>query len=263
MKLYANAALSLKKREWLGGGFLSRLVAGRGGRGRRVSVRSAGKWLGRFLAEGEAGLGDRSSAPRRVANATPEDRVQVIAAFRRLGSPAPRSRTAGDAGDHGLGDPDPDRLGRLGGTGSSPPPLRALMPRRVLVHIDVKKLGRIEGGAGHRIHGKQGLVSARNLRRNGSKRRHPRLGIRPRRDRRRGLASPTPRCWATRGPQAQTAFLGRAIEFFARHGIQVKARDDRQRLGLPLERCTPFACRALGVRHLTHPPLSAADQRQS
>ena len=33
-----------------------------------VSVRCARKWVGRYRLEGELGLHDRSSAPRRVAN---------------------------------------------------------------------------------------------------------------------------------------------------------------------------------------------------
>jgi hypothetical protein len=40
--------------------------------------------VGRFRAEGEAGLLDRSSAPGRVHNTTPPERVEAIAALRRL-----------------------------------------------------------------------------------------------------------------------------------------------------------------------------------
>ena len=49
-----------------------------------VSVRCAREWVGRYRAEGELGLHDRSSAPRRVANRTPVARVGVIVALRRL-----------------------------------------------------------------------------------------------------------------------------------------------------------------------------------
>jgi transposase len=45
-----------------------------------ISERSARKWLGRWRAEGEAGLLDRSSAPRRIPNRTPEATVKAIAA---------------------------------------------------------------------------------------------------------------------------------------------------------------------------------------
>jgi transposase len=49
-----------------------------------VSVRCARKWVGRYRAEGEPGLLDRSSAPRRIPHRTSEERVQAIAALRRL-----------------------------------------------------------------------------------------------------------------------------------------------------------------------------------
>src|SRR6266540_83407 len=49
-----------------------------------VSVRTVSKWLRCYDREGEEGLLDRSSAPRTVANRTPEDRIRVIAALRRL-----------------------------------------------------------------------------------------------------------------------------------------------------------------------------------
>jgi len=49
-----------------------------------ISERSARKWLGRWRTEGEAGLLDRSSAPRRIPNRTPEAIIEAIAALRRL-----------------------------------------------------------------------------------------------------------------------------------------------------------------------------------
>lgn len=49
-----------------------------------MSASTARKWGGRYQAEGEAGLLDRGSAPRRVHNATPADRIEAIAALRRL-----------------------------------------------------------------------------------------------------------------------------------------------------------------------------------
>jgi transposase-like protein len=49
-----------------------------------VSARTVGKWVRRYREEGEAGLLDRSSAPHRVHNLTPPDRVEAIAALRRV-----------------------------------------------------------------------------------------------------------------------------------------------------------------------------------
>src|SRR2546428_13114112 len=49
-----------------------------------VSVRTVSKWLACYRAEGEDGLLDRSSAPRSIPHRTSEERVQAIAALRRL-----------------------------------------------------------------------------------------------------------------------------------------------------------------------------------
>src|SRR5262249_23864714 len=84
MRLHRNAALS-----WQGRRLLVRRVVERGstltaaaeaGGGR---VRCAGKGVARARGEG-AGLFDRSSAPKRVANRTAPERVAAIMALRRL-----------------------------------------------------------------------------------------------------------------------------------------------------------------------------------
>src|SRR5437762_9876832 len=85
MKLHANAALSWNGRRRLVErvvvqGWTLTVAAEAAG----VSVRCARKWVGRYRCEGEAGLRDRSSAPRRVANRTPPDRVEVIIKLRKL-----------------------------------------------------------------------------------------------------------------------------------------------------------------------------------
>src|SRR5260370_17246330 len=85
MRVHRNAALS-----WSGRRRLCELVVVEGwtvasaAAVSGVSVRCARKWVGRYRAEGEAGLVDRSSAPRRVHNTTPPERVEAIAALRRL-----------------------------------------------------------------------------------------------------------------------------------------------------------------------------------
>ncbi|HET7047822.1 MAG TPA: leucine zipper domain-containing protein, partial [Solirubrobacteraceae bacterium] len=85
MKLYANAALSLKGRREL----CRRVVAGErtlseAAEAAEVSVRCARKWVGRYRVEGELGLFDRSSAPGSIPHRTSRERVEVIAALRRL-----------------------------------------------------------------------------------------------------------------------------------------------------------------------------------
>src|SRR5437764_4020045 len=85
MKLHANAALSLQKRRLLCQRVLEQeWTLTKAAAAAEVSVRCARKWVGRYRADGELGLHDRSSAPARVANRTAEDRVRAFAALRRL-----------------------------------------------------------------------------------------------------------------------------------------------------------------------------------
>ena len=49
-----------------------------------VSERTARKWVARFKADGEVGLRDRSSAPRRIPHRTSAERVESIRALRKL-----------------------------------------------------------------------------------------------------------------------------------------------------------------------------------
>jgi transposase len=119
MKLHRNAALS-----WNGRRQLAERVVEQGwtltaaAAAAEVSVRCARKWVGRYKVAGEAGLVDRSSAPRRVANRTSCDRVAVIAKLRGLRMTAaeiaetlgmPLSTVSGILTRSGIG-----RLGRLG-----------------------------------------------------------------------------------------------------------------------------------------------------
>jgi transposase len=85
MRCHANARLSPIGRRLLvdrieRDGWTVRAAAESAG----ISERTARKWLARFRAEGLAGLVDRSSAPRTVANRTDARTVAAICALRRL-----------------------------------------------------------------------------------------------------------------------------------------------------------------------------------
>src|SRR5688500_6871969 len=85
MKLHGNAALSWSGRRRLAErvlveGWTLKAAADAAG----ISVRCARKRVGRYRLEGERGLNDRSSAPKRVANRTAPERVEAIASLRRL-----------------------------------------------------------------------------------------------------------------------------------------------------------------------------------
>jgi transposase InsO family protein len=255
MRLHANAALSwsgrrlLVERVLVQGWTLTAAAEAAG-----ISVRCGRKWLRRFLVEGEAGLADRSSAPHRVANRTPDERVAVIISLRRLRMTAaeiaetlamPLSTVSAILKRRGLG-----RLGRIG----LEQPVRYEHSRPgELVHIDVKKLGRIEGGAGKRVGGR--LPGRYRPRRRDA-------GGRPRGTigweyvhvavddySRLAYAEVLP------DERASTAiaFLRRALAFFAKHGIRVQRvlTDNGPAYRSALH---AIACRHLGIRHLRTRP---------
>jgi transposase InsO family protein len=155
MNLHANAALS-----WSGRRRLCELVVDEGwtvvaaAAAVGVSVRCARKWVGRYRREGLLGLRDRSSAPRRVANRTAPERVAVIVKLRRLRFTAAEiAETLGMALSTVSGILSRIGMGKLGRLGLEQPVRYERSRPGELVHIDVKKLGRIVGGAGKRIAG--------------------------------------------------------------------------------------------------------------
>jgi transposase InsO family protein len=207
-----------------------------------VSVRTVSKWLARFRAEGSEGLFDRSSAPGLVPQRTPEERVEMIAALRRLRMTAaeiaetlqmPLSTVSAVLTRIGLG-----KLSRL----EPPEPPNRYERKRPgeLLHIDVKKLGRI-GRPGHRVNG-------------------------DRRTRTRGIG------WeyvhvcvddATRlayvevlgDEKATTAagFLRRAVAHFRAYGIQVeRVMTDNGSCYRGIVHA--LACKTLGLKHLRTQP---------
>ncbi len=176
-----------------------------------LSARTAYKWLQRYKAEGLSGLADRSSRPRRSPGRTPRARRRSVVALRRQRmsgaeiaaqldlSPATVARILRRQG-----------LSRLKSLEPTEPPRRYEKKHPgELLHLDIKKLGRFHR-AGHRVTGNK-------------HRRSPGAGwdyvhvaiddasrlayveILP--DERQGSA---------------TAFLERAVVWYARHGIHVQ-----------------------------------------
>src|SRR5919109_923859 len=157
MNLHANAALS-----WTGRRRLCELVVEEGltvvaaAAASGVSVRCARKWVGRYRQEGVAGLSDRSSAPRRVANRTAPERVEAIVKLRRLRFTAAEiAETLGMALSTVSGILRRLGMGKLGRIGLEPVERYERSRPGELVHIDVKRLGRIHGGAGKRAFGSE------------------------------------------------------------------------------------------------------------
>jgi transposase len=155
MKMHANARLSLKGRELLidrvqdAGWSLSAAAEAAG-----ISDRTARKWIARHQTEGRDGLIDRSSAPRTVANRTEERRVEVIAALRRLRmTGAEIAEALGMAFSTVSGILTRIGMGKLGRLGLEPAQRYERARPGELIHIDVKKLGRIQDGYGKRVTG--------------------------------------------------------------------------------------------------------------
>jgi transposase InsO family protein len=254
MKLHRNAALSLKKRE-----LLCRRVVEQGwsltkaAEAAEVSERRAGEWVGRFKAEGELGLLDRSSAPKTVHNRTPEGRVQVIAALRRLRMTGaeiaevlrmPQTTVSGILTRIGMG-----RLGRLGLE-----PAQRYERKRPgeLVHVDVKKLGRIQGGAGWRVRDRRQHYNRTFIDSDGFKRRtvgweYVHVAV--------DDATRLAYVEVLSDEKAKTVvgFLGRAVRFFRRHGIAVQRvlTDNGSAYRSTIH---ALACHILALKHLRTRP---------
>jgi transposase len=85
MKVHANAPLGPKGRLTMvlrvleRGWSLAEAAVAAG-----VSERTCSKWVARYRAEGEAGLLDRSSAPKSIPHRTSEELVEAIVLLRRL-----------------------------------------------------------------------------------------------------------------------------------------------------------------------------------
>jgi transposase InsO family protein len=255
MELHANAALS-----WSGRRRLCELVVDEGwtlvaaAAASGVSVRCARKWVGRYRLDGVAGLRDRSSAPRHVANRTTADRIEAIAKLRRLRFTAAEiAETLGMALSTVSGILSRIGMGKLGRLGLEPAVRYERSRPGELVHIDVKKLGRIEGGAGKRWRdGKRQHYNRTFTDKDGHRRttvgyEYVHIAV----DDYSRLAYAE----ALTDEKATTAaaFLARAVAFYQRHGITVeRVLTDNGSAYRGLVHA--LACRTLGIRHLRTRP---------
>ena len=251
MKLHANAALSLRQRRRmvlrvLEQGWTVKAAAAAAD----TSEKTCGKWVARYRDGREFGLLDRSSAPGLVANRTSEARIKAIAALRRLRFTGaqiaelldmPASTVSGILTRIGMG-----RLGRIG---LEPADRYERERPGELIHIDVKKLGRIRGGAGKRA--RDGLRQHYN----------PRVTDADGHERKTvgwdfvhvAIDDATRLAYAEVLPDEKAstaaAFLRRALAFYRRHGITVERvmTDNGSAYRSAIH---GLACRALGIRHL-------------
>jgi transposase InsO family protein len=132
-----------------------------------VSRATAYKWLGRYRAEGRAGLADRPSRPRHCPHALPAAQVRRVLAARRRHRQGPHRLAwrLGMARSTVYGVLRRHHMSRLVDTDRTSGVVVRYQRERPgeLVHIDVKKLGRIPDGGGHRIHGRAAAIRGRGI----------------------------------------------------------------------------------------------------
>jgi len=155
MKLHGNARTCPRSRRLLVervecGWTLAQAAAAAG-----VSERTAAKWRARWRAEGERGLLDRPSRPRRSPRRTPTDRIEAIVRLRHL-----RMTAAEIAEALGMALSTVSLILKRSGIGrrSKLEPLEPVNRYEherpgELVHLDVKKLARFDR-PGHRVLGR-------------------------------------------------------------------------------------------------------------
>jgi transposase InsO family protein len=257
MKVHANAPLGPKGRLTMvrrvieHGWSLAQAAEAAG-----VSERTCSKWVGRYRQEGEAGLLDRSSAPRSVPHRTPDELVEVIVSLRRLRMTGAEiafclamalSTVSAVLSRVGLG-----KLSRL--EPLEPPNRYERRHPGELIHVDVKKLARIPAwGAGHRVHGNRRL-QRKQTKTDAAGRRVGQIGwefVHVCIDDATRLAYVE--ILADEKATTAVAFLRRALAFYARHGIAVERvmTDNGSAYRSSIH---AFACRQMGLRHLRTRP---------
>jgi transposase InsO family protein len=205
-----------------------------------LSERRAREWLARYRQEGEVGLADRDSAPKRIPARTPEQRVEAIAALRRLRMTGAEvaeclqmalSTVSGILTRIGLG-----KLSRL----EPPEPANRYERARPgeLLHVDVKKLARI-ARMGHRVTGDR--LTYQRSRGAGWEFVHVCVDDATR----LAYVEVLPDEKAT----TAVGFLRRALAFYRAHGIGVdRVMTDNGPAYRSIAHA--LACRALGIKHL-------------
>jgi transposase InsO family protein len=217
-----------------------------------ITDRTARRWMARWRAEGADGLFDRSSAPKRIPHKTPPELVEEIVRLRKLRMTAAQIATAlrmalstVSAVLKRVG------LGKRSKLDPPEPPNRYERRRPgELIHIDVKKLGRILR-PGHRVTGRRGQTKTtytpdgRRIGDAGWEFVHVAIDDHSRLAYAEVLTD-------EKGTTA-VGFLKRAVEFYAGYGVTVeRVMTDN---GSPyVSNLHAQACRELRLRHLRTRP---------
>jgi len=182
-----------------------------------ITAKTVRKWQRRFHIEGAAGLADRSSRPHRspkALSAAAQDQIEALRR-RRMSSPAIARQLHRPLSTIGIvlrrrG------LGRLAAIDPRPPVIRYERERPgEMIHIDIKKLGRIDG-IGHRITGNRTGQSNRRATGRGLGWEYLHVAI----DDRSRLAYT--QVLASERKEDATAFLVSSLAWFQSHGVTVE-----------------------------------------
>ena len=251
MLVHANAALSpIGRRRVVDRVIVQRWSVASAAEAAGVAERTVYRWLARFRVEGQAGLIDRRPVPRRIPHRTPPERVLAICELRRLRLTAveialqlrmPVSTVSAVLRREGLG-----KRSRL----EPPEPVNRYERKAPgeLIHVDIKRLGRI-ARPGHRVLGGQVARAQPGYHRTRHQLGWEYLHVAIDDYTRLAYAEMLDDQTAT----SAVAFLRRALEFFAGHGIRVE-RVMTDNGSAYVSDAHRVACRELGVRHLRTRP---------
>lgn len=224
-----------------------------------VSRQCAHRWVTRYRSEGLAGLNDRSSRPRRSPTRTPVSQAAAVIAVRvaqRVGptdlavtcgvSASTASRIVARAGLPKLFELDPVTGVQIRASRRSSHRYEHDKPGD-LIHIDVKKLGRIPFGGGWRIEGPDTIDHhGRRQRRLGFDYVHVAVDDHSRLAFAQILPDETGATCA--------AFLKAAAEFFAAHGITIRRVMTDNAWNYRRSRDFQDVLTVLGARHVLTKP---------
>jgi transposase InsO family protein len=212
MDIHKNARLTLRSREALAETVIRGLGCSRAAASFRVTPKTAAKWVRRYQSEGTAGLCDRSSRPHRSPRATSSSQVGLVIELRRQHRPAYQiARSSGLSPATVSRILRRARLSRWRDLHPLPPVVRYEHPfPGDLLHLDIKGMTRFQQvvwrGDGrrrgqHKHPGWEALHVAIDD--------HSRLAF--------------TRILPDQKTDTTIAFLKDAVDFFARHGITIRA----------------------------------------
>jgi transposase InsO family protein len=250
MDIHQNARLTPHGRERIVRQVASGQTPKAVGEAAGVCPRTVRKWVDRYLREGLAGLQDRSSRPHRLYRPTPQELVQQVERLRRQRhsgkqiaaelrlSAATVSRILKRLGLHRMSALEPSE------------PVRRYEREKPgeMIHLDIKKLGKIDG-VGHRITGDRRGQSNRRARGEGLGWEFVHVAI----DDNSRIAFA--KVMANEKKRSATAFLRAALAYYESLGVKV------ERVMTDNGSCYKSfafrrACKRFGLKHIRTKPYT-------